>query len=199
MLEVTDQNFEEILKETEKPVLVDFWAEGCLPCFILGPILEKVAKDYQDKLIFAKANLNNAPILAQKLGIEKVPTVILFKKGKPQGGFVGLKSEKILREILDEMLKKISEKEELEEIEKTIKIYQEYTKKNGFKLNPEEKIVKQIIKSLLKNEKKYGAKYCPCRKISGDKKEDELKICPCFWHKKEIEKEGQCLCGLFVK
>jgi ferredoxin-thioredoxin reductase catalytic subunit len=85
------------------------------------------------------------------------------------------------------------------EIENLIKKYQEYAKENRFSLNPDRKVVERIIRGLLENERKYGVRYCPCRRISGDPKEDSKKICPCFWHKEEIEKNGHCLCGLFVK
>jgi len=78
-------------------------------------------------------------------------------------------------------------------------VYEEYAKKNGFRLNPNRKVVEGIVKSLLEREKKFGARYCPCRKITGNSEEDKLKICPCFWHRQEIEKDGHCLCGLFVK
>lgn len=74
-----------------------------------------------------------------------------------------------------------------------------YAEKNNLKLNPDEEIVERIIYLLSQNEIKYGFRYCPCRKISGNLEEDRLKICPCFWHKKEIEKDGHCHCGLFLK
>lgn len=77
--------------------------------------------------------------------------------------------------------------------------YEEYAKKNGFRLNPNRKAVELLIGGLLRNEKKHGARYCPCRRITGDKKEDKKKICPCVWHKDEISKDGHCHCSLFVK
>jgi len=84
-------------------------------------------------------------------------------------------------------------------MEKIIKGYEEYAEKNGFRLNPDREAVERIVKGLLENEKKYGFRYCPCRRISGDSKEDSKKICPCFWHREEIEKDNHCLCGLFVR
>jgi|TARA_B100001971_G_C18093034_1_gene484556 ferredoxin-thioredoxin reductase catalytic subunit len=74
-----------------------------------------------------------------------------------------------------------------------------YAKKTGIKLNPNGKIVDRIINGLLKNKQKYGAIYCPCRVVTGDKEKDKEIICPCIFHKKEIELQGQCLCQLFVK
>ena len=86
-----------------------------------------------------------------------------------------------------------------EKIEKLKKEYSEYAEKNGFHLNPDEKTVERIIEGLLKNEEKFGDKYCPCRRVSGNKDEDAKKICPCFWHKDEIKKDGHCFCRLYVK
>jgi len=77
--------------------------------------------------------------------------------------------------------------------------YGEYAKNNGFQLNPDKKTVERIISGLLANEKKYGKKYCPCRRVSGNDGEDSRKVCPCFWHKDEIKKDGHCFCRLYVK
>jgi len=86
-----------------------------------------------------------------------------------------------------------------EKIEKLIQECEKYAKENGFKLNPNRKVVETIIKGLLANERKYGAKYCPCRRITGNPDEDKKKICPCVFHRQEIKEQGHCLCGLFVK
>jgi len=77
--------------------------------------------------------------------------------------------------------------------------YKKYAKKNGIKLNPNEKIVDGIIAGLKRNEEKYGERYCPCRRVTGDKEIDKKIICPCVYHKEEIEKDGYCYCKLFVK
>jgi thioredoxin len=196
---LTDQNFDQFIQSSEKPVLVDFWAQWCMPCLALGPVLEKVAQEYGDKLILAKVNLDAVPQTAQKYGIEQIPTVILFKNGKPVSGFIGLRPEPIIKEFLDEALKKDLPSEIPENIEETLKDYQIYAEKNGFKLNPDAETVERLVTGLLKNEKKHGVRYCPCRRISGNPEEDRSKICPCQWHKEEIEKDGHCLCGLFVK
>jgi len=82
------------------------------------------------------------------------------------------------------------------EEEKILEKIKKYAEENNFNLG-KEKIVNFVIKGLVKNKKKYGEYYCPCRVVSGNKKEDEKKICPCFWHKEEIAKYGKCLCGLF--
>jgi len=84
-------------------------------------------------------------------------------------------------------------------IKEIIEDYKKYAEKSGFKLNPNQAIVENLVKGLLKNEEKYGVRYCPCRRITGNLKEDQPKICPCKWHKEEIKKNGRCYCGLFEK
>lgn len=196
VIELNDQNFEEEINKAHKPLVVDFWAPWCQPCFLLAPILEKVAEDFKDKFTLAKVNLDEARMTAQKLGIDKIPTIILFKKGKAVSGFVGGRPESVLRELLNKMIKDSEKKEGPEETEK---IYQDYAEKNGFKLNPDREVRERLIKGLMENEKKHGAKYCPCRRITGNEQDDRAKICPCQWHRQEIEKDGHCLCGLFFK
>lgn len=86
-----------------------------------------------------------------------------------------------------------------EELEKTIKEYEEYAKSKGFKLNPNKQIVEAMVKALLAKEKALGKRYCPCRKTSTNEKENKRIICPCFYHLEEIENQGHCFCNLFVK
>jgi len=197
MLELTDENFEEELKKAEKPILVDFWAEWCTPCFVLGPILEKVAQEHENELTLAKVNLDKASLIAQKYGIEQIPTIILFKWGQPINGFIGVRSEPVIEQWLGENRKIIHQI--MEKIEELIKNYEGYAQKNGFRLNPDKKVVESLIIGLLANEEKYGARYCPCRRVTGNKEKDRAKICPCQWHREEIERDGHCFCGLFVK
>ena len=86
-----------------------------------------------------------------------------------------------------------------EVVEKLASEYAEYAKNNGINLNSDKKTVERIVNGLLNNEKKYGKKYCPCRRVTGVEAEDAQKICPCFWHKDEIAKDGKCFCGLYTK
>ncbi|MBU2539927.1 ferredoxin:thioredoxin reductase [Patescibacteria group bacterium] len=79
------------------------------------------------------------------------------------------------------------------------KWYADYAKENGFKLNPKKEITQKLMRGLLENEKKYGQRCCPCRRATGDKETDAKIVCPCSYHRDEIEKNGQCLCGLFIK
>ena len=104
MITLTDENFEEEIRKADKPVLVDFWAQWCMPCSVLGPILEKLAEEYKEKMILAKVDLDAAPLTAQKYRIEQIPTVILFKEGKPISGFIGVRPEPIIKNWLEENL-----------------------------------------------------------------------------------------------
>jgi len=194
MISLTDQNFDKEISNSDKPVVVDFWAEWCLPCLVFSPILEKLAEEYKDKFILAKVNLNVAPLIAKKHGIDRIPRVLLFKKGKLINGFIGVRPESLIREWLEKNLKNDSEK-----IEDVIKEYEKYAKENRFRLNLDRKKVEFLVKGLLENERKYGVRHCPCRRVTGNLEEDKKKICPCFWHRQEIERDGRCLCGLFVK
>ena len=87
----------------------------------------------------------------------------------------------------------------IEKNKKLFKEYQNYAKKNGFHLNPDQKVVDYLIETLLKRKKKYGKRYCPCRLVTEDKKENGKIICPCSYCKKEIKEQGHCHCFLFVK
>jgi len=105
MLNLTDENFENEIQTTEKPILVDFFAVWCPPCQVLSPILEKLESEFKKELIFAKINVDSSPKASQKYGINPIPTVILFKKGEPAGEFTGLKPEAEIREWLEKQLK----------------------------------------------------------------------------------------------
>ncbi|MDD5430654.1 MAG: thioredoxin [Candidatus Pacebacteria bacterium] len=102
---LTDENFEKEISSTDQLVMVDFFAPWCEPCNMLAPALEKVAKDLEGKFAFMKANLDEAPLMAQKFGIEVVPTVVLFKNGKPISGFVGLAYESVIKDWLEKKIK----------------------------------------------------------------------------------------------
>jgi thioredoxin 1 len=99
--EFNDQNFDtEVLKSNE-PVLVDFWAEWCGPCKMLGPTIDKLARDYAGKVKVGKIDTDANRDVPIKYGISAIPTVILFKNGQIAQKFVGLRGEKDFREALD--------------------------------------------------------------------------------------------------
>ena len=98
MNNLTDNNFKETIASAAKPVLVDFWATWCTPCSALAPILEKVAAEMEDKIILAKVNVDEAPIVSGEFNIDRIPTVILFKEGKAVENFIGIKTEEEIRE-----------------------------------------------------------------------------------------------------
>ncbi len=104
MIYLADENFENEIQTTEKPVLVDFFAVWCLPCQVLSPILEKIEDEFRERVIFAKVNVDSSPKTSQKYGINLIPTVILFKKGEPVSEFTGLKPEAEISEWLEKQL-----------------------------------------------------------------------------------------------
>ena len=100
-IELTDQNWEAEVLNSDKPVLVDFWAEWCMPCRMLSPTIEKLAKDYAGKVKVGKVDTDANRDVSMKYGISAIPTVILFKGGKIATKFVGLRQEKDFKEVLD--------------------------------------------------------------------------------------------------
>ncbi len=105
-IEVDDSNFEEeVIKQSEKiPVVVDFWAQWCMPCLVLGPVLEKIAEKYKGKFILAKLNVDKSPITSQKYKIMSIPNVKMFKDGKIVDEFVGALPEFQVQNWLDKNL-----------------------------------------------------------------------------------------------
>ena len=104
--EANDSDFEEkvIEQSKETPVVVDFWAQWCPPCLILGPVLEKLAKEYNGRFILVKVNVNDGREVSQRFGVSSIPSVKLFKNGRVVDEFVGAIPETAVREWLDRNL-----------------------------------------------------------------------------------------------
>ena len=81
-LEITDANFDEIVLKATQPVIVDFWAEWCGPCRVVGPVVEELAKEYDGKAVVGKLNVDNNPEISTKFGIRSIPTILFFKGGQ---------------------------------------------------------------------------------------------------------------------
>jgi len=105
-IEVNDDNFEKEVIEgsKEQPVIVDFWAEWCVPCHMLSPILEKVVESYNGKIKLAKVNLDESPNTSKRYNITAIPAIKLFKNGKAVGGFIGVVPETTIKSLIDENL-----------------------------------------------------------------------------------------------
>ncbi len=88
-LEITASNFEELVMNADKPVLVDFWAEWCGPCRMIGPIVEEMANTYEGKAVIGKVNVDDQGEIAAKFGIRSIPTILLFKGGEVVDKVVG--------------------------------------------------------------------------------------------------------------
>ena len=101
VVEFTDENFETEVLKSSQPVLVDFWAEWCMPCRMLAPTIEKIAKDYSGKVKVGKLDTDANRDVAAKYSISAIPTVILFRDGQVAQKFVGLRKEQEFKAALD--------------------------------------------------------------------------------------------------
>ena len=104
ILEIDDSSFETEVLQSEKPVLVDFWAPWCGPCRAIGPMIEELAGALGDKVKFIKCNVDNSPVVPGKYGIKSIPTLILFKDGIVVDQVVGMIAKSKLEEIINTAL-----------------------------------------------------------------------------------------------
>ena len=103
-VEVTTENFQEKVLNSDKPVLIDFWAEWCGPCKQVAPIMDELAQEYDGKAVIAKLNIDEAGEVASQLGITSIPTMVVFKNGEPVEAQVGVAPKSKLAQMLDKHL-----------------------------------------------------------------------------------------------
>jgi thioredoxin len=99
--DVTDQDFEERVLGSERPVLVDFWAEWCVPCHMVSPVVEEIGRDKGDDLQVAKLNIDENPDVTRRFGVMSIPTLMLFKDGKEIARVVGARGKDALLKEID--------------------------------------------------------------------------------------------------
>ena len=103
-IEVTDANFQEIVLNSDKPVLVDFWAEWCGPCRMITPIIKELAEEYKDKAVMTKLDVDSNPGTAAKYGIRSIPTILFFKNGELADKQVGAVPKNTIAAKIDALL-----------------------------------------------------------------------------------------------
>ena len=102
---IQDADFDKVVLKSKQPVLVDFWAPWCGPCRMVAPVVEELAKEYDGKVSFGKVNVDDNPKTASQYGVMSIPTLILFKNGKPLSNIVGFRPKDELKKNLDAALK----------------------------------------------------------------------------------------------
>jgi len=100
---VNDAEFEQEVLNSDRPVLVDYWAEWCGPCKMIAPVLEEIADEYSDRVKVAKVDIDQNAAIAQKFGIRGIPTLMIFKDGQIQGTRVGAMTKSQLKAFIDEV------------------------------------------------------------------------------------------------
>ncbi|HEY8677751.1 MAG TPA: thioredoxin [Candidatus Dormibacteraeota bacterium] len=104
VVQVTDQNFESTVGASQQPVLVDFWATWCAPCKMLKPVVEELASEYEGRVVIAELDVDANPNTASRFSVLSIPTLILFRGGKPAERIVGYKPKATLRQKIDAVL-----------------------------------------------------------------------------------------------
>ena len=103
-LEITDNNFEEIVLKSDKPVMVDFWAAWCGPCRMVGPIIDELSEEYAGKAVIGKVDIDSNQQYAAQYGVRNIPTVLVFKNGELIDRKVGVSSKNDYAEALDKLI-----------------------------------------------------------------------------------------------
>jgi len=102
--EITDQNFENEVLQSDIPVVVDFWAPWCRPCLMIAPVTEKLSEDYAGRVKFCKLNVDENPKMSQKYGVMSIPFLLFFKDGKQVDSILGAVPETMLRPKVEALL-----------------------------------------------------------------------------------------------
>jgi thioredoxin 1 len=97
---VTTSTFETEVLESEQPVIVDFWAEWCAPCHMVSPVLDEIADEHAGELRLVKVNIDEEVELAERYGIQSIPTIVLFRDGKPAAAAIGAQPKRALERAL---------------------------------------------------------------------------------------------------
>lgn len=103
-VELTDANFEEIVLKSDKPVLVDFWAEWCGPCRIIAPFVKEVSEEFADKAVVGKVDVDSNPGISAKFGIRNIPTLLFFKDGQVVDKQVGAVQKSVIANKLTSLI-----------------------------------------------------------------------------------------------
>jgi len=102
---LTDKNFSEEVFKSQKPVLVDFWAEWCMPCQMITPIIQEIADEFGEKIKIGKLNVDENPLISTTFSVDAIPTLILFKNGKIVQKFIGVQPKEVITEIINSVIK----------------------------------------------------------------------------------------------
>ena len=104
LLEIDDSSFDQQVLQTDKPALVDFWAPWCGPCKAIGPMIEKLAANYGDQILFAKCNADESQQTTAKYGIKSIPTLLFFRDGSVFDKITGMTNQARIEEVLKKIL-----------------------------------------------------------------------------------------------
>ena len=104
-MEFNENSFENDVIKSDKPVLVDFWAEWCGPCKMLTPVIDELAEEYSGKAVIGKVNVDNNPTIASEYGIRSIPSLLFFKEGKVQNQIMGAVSKEEIEAAIETLIK----------------------------------------------------------------------------------------------
>ncbi|MFL2804299.1 MAG: thioredoxin [Dehalococcoidia bacterium] len=103
-VEITDENFQQEVLNSDTPVLVDFWADWCQPCKMIAPVVEQIAEEYDGKVKIGKLDVDSNQQTSQAMGIRGIPALIIFNNGKPVDQIIGVVPKSIIQKKIDEVL-----------------------------------------------------------------------------------------------